>query len=78
MSLLHMRTSFQKFPKIVLIIPVANAWPKRGASAVKQIMTKMRISMKMDLSNSLLMVLINGPSRECKVQAMKIIWQTSA
>ena len=78
MLLLHMRTSFQKFAKIVLIIRVANAWPKRGASALRQIMTKMRISMKMDLSNSRLMVSINGPSLEYKVQAIKIIWQTRA
>lgn len=47
--------------KIAAIIPVTNAWPERGASAVKRIKTKSRNSLKNDLLNALMLISINGP-----------------
>ena len=43
-------------------LPVTNAWPERGASAVKRVKTRFRSQMKDDPLNSLLMITINGPA----------------
>lgn len=43
-------------------MPVSNAWPERGASAVKRVKTRLRSAMKNDLLNALLHITINGPS----------------
>ena len=50
------------YAKLALVIPATNAWPERGASAVKRIKSRMRSRMKMDLLNGLLHISINGPS----------------
>lgn len=42
--------------------PVTNAWPERGASAVKRIKTRLRSLLKDDMLNVLLQVSINGPT----------------
>ena len=42
-------------------IPVSNAWPERGASAVKRIKTRLRSSLKNDMLQALLQISINGP-----------------
>ena len=52
--------------KIVLITPVTNAWPERGASAVKRIKSRMRSTMKNDLLNLLLHISVNGPPANSK------------
>ena len=52
-----------KFAKTVLIIPLTNAWPEQGATTVKHVKTRMRRTMKNDLLNGLLHILINGPTR---------------
>ena len=55
---------FQKvveLAKIANIVPVTNAWPERGASAVKRIKTRQRNTMKNDLLNALLHISLNGP-----------------
>ena len=60
------------FPKIVdlakiaAIVPVTNAWPERGASAVKRIKSRTRSQMKNELLNSLLHISINGPAVNSK------------
>ena len=41
--------------------PVSNAWPERGASAIKRIKTRLRSLLKEETLNSLLQVSINGP-----------------
>ena len=38
-----------KYAKIAITVPVTNAWPERGASAVKSIKSQLRSNMKMDL-----------------------------
>lgn len=50
-----------RLARIASIIPVTNAWPERGASAVKRIKDRMRSSMKNDLLNGLLHISMNGP-----------------
>ena len=52
--------------EIALITPVTNAWPERGASAVKRVKSQMWSTMKNDLLNSLLRISINGPSANSK------------
>ena len=47
--------------KIAEIFPVTNAWPERGASAVKRIKNRQRSTMKGDLLNALLHISLNGP-----------------
>lgn len=47
--------------KIAITIPVTNAWPERGASAVKRIKTRQRSTMKNDILNALLHISMNGP-----------------
>ncbi|WAR01825.1 ZN862-like protein, partial [Mya arenaria] len=47
--------------EIILSLPVSNAWPERGASAVKRIKTRLRSSLKNDMLQALMSVSINGP-----------------
>ena len=55
------------YPKIVqlaevtLSAPITNAWPERGASAIKRMKTRLRNRLKNDTINSLLHILVNGP-----------------
>ena len=55
-----------KHSTAVITVPVTNAWPERGASAVKRIKSRLRSIMKMDLLNTLLMILMNGPTNNSK------------
>ena len=48
--------------EVALSAPITNAWPERGASAVKRIKTRLRNRLKNDMLNSLLDVSINGPA----------------
>lgn len=50
-------------------MPVSNAWPERGASAVKRLKTRLRNSLKKDMLESLLHITINGPPVE-KAEAL--------
>ena len=60
------------YPEILKIIevvhsaPLTNAWPERGASALKRIKTRMRSRLKNDILNTLLMISINGPDAKSK------------
>ena len=61
--------------EIILSAPVTNAWPERGASALKRIKTRLRSKLGDDMMFSLLHITINGPelgtseSREMVEQA---------
>ena len=55
-------TMIYEIAKVALVTPVTNAWPERGASAVKRVKTCFRSQMKDDLLNSLLMITINVPA----------------
>ena len=52
--------------KIALITPVTDAWPERGASAVKRVKSRIRSTMKNGFLNFLLHISINGPSANGK------------
>ena len=47
--------------EVCLSLPVSNAWPERGASAIKRLKTRLRSSLKNDMLDALLQVSINGP-----------------
>ena len=47
--------------EICLSMPVLNAWPERGASALKRLKTRLRNSLKKEMLESLLHISINGP-----------------
>lgn len=60
----------QFFPKLYFIaevaatLPVSNAWPERGASALKNLKTRHRNRIQNDLLEALLQVTVNGPKCE--------------
>jgi len=47
--------------EICLSMPVSNAWPERGCSAIKHIKTRLRNRLGVDMLQVLLMIAINGP-----------------
>ncbi|VDI53199.1 Hypothetical predicted protein [Mytilus galloprovincialis] len=47
--------------KIVISLPVSNAWSKRGDSAIKRIKTRLKTSPKNDMLATLLQVSVDGP-----------------
>ena len=73
---LRQKTSYSRsYPLLLLVgevrlsMPVSNAWPERGASAVKRLKTRLRNSLKKDMLESLLHITINGPPVE-KAEAL--------
>ena len=66
--LLSMRTEYGHFysklvwiAEIILPLPMSNAWPERGASAVKRVKSRLRSSMTNQMLEALLHISINGP-----------------
>ena len=66
--LLSMRTEYGHFcsklvwiAEIILPLPMSNAWPERGASAVKRVKSQLRSSMTDQMLEALLHISINGP-----------------
>ncbi|CAB4031119.1 Hypothetical predicted protein, partial [Paramuricea clavata] len=52
--------------EVCLTLPVSNAWPERGASAIKRLKTRQRSNLKNDMLRSLLHITVNGPdSSDC-------------
>ena len=49
-----------KLAEIILSMPVSNAWPERGASAVKRIKTRLRNRMSNKMLETVMLVNING------------------
>ena len=47
--------------EVCMSLPVSNAWPECGASAVKRLKTRLRSSLKGDMLESLMHITINGP-----------------
>ena len=47
--------------KIAMVTPVSNAWPERGASAIKRIKSRLRSVMSDETLNCFLMISMNGP-----------------
>ena len=52
--------------EVCLSLPVSNAWPERGVSAINRIKTRMRSRIKDDMLEALMQVSINGSKlKEC-------------
>lgn len=73
-QMLSQRSTYQHFmpgllqiAEVCLSLPISNAWPERGASAMKRLKTRLRSRIKNDMLQSLMHVSINGPSiGECQ------------
>ena len=53
--------------QVAATLPVSNAWPERGFSALKIAKSRLRGSLKNDMLNALLAVMINGPAvKDCE------------
>ena len=52
---------YPKIMQLTLSAPITNAWPERGASAIKRIKIRLRNRLKNDMLNSLLHISVNGP-----------------
>lgn len=50
--------------EVALSLPVSNAWPERGASALKNVKTKQRNLLGNQMLEAILQVCINGPSAD--------------
>ena len=77
-KMLSMRVTFQHFvpgllylAKLCLSLPVSNAWPERGASAVKRLKTRMRSRLKNDMLGAIMHITLNGPEVEKSDQLIK-------
>ena len=62
-------------------MPVSNAWPERGCSAVKRIKTRLRKRLSVEMLQTLLAITINGPrvgTPECEslMSAAVELWET--
>ena len=67
-KMLSMRATNQHFvpgllylAELCLSLPVSNAWPERGASAVKRLKKRMRSRLGNDMLGALLHITLNGP-----------------
>ena len=65
-ALSHAESVIVDLAKIATIVSVTNAWPERGASAVKRIKSRTRSQMKNDVLNNLLHISINCPAVNSK------------
>lgn len=68
-----------KVPESIVAIPVSNAWPERGASALKLI--KSRSMIKNDLLSALMQIHVNRPEVGAKkfdnlITAAMTKWQS--
>ena len=66
--LMTLQTSYSLvFPALVhiaevcLSMPVSNAWPERGCSALKRVKTRLRSRLSVEMLQTLLAITINGP-----------------
>ena len=86
--LMKLQTSYSLvFPALVHIaevcfsMPVSNAWPERGCSAVKRVKTRLRSRLSVEMLQTLLAITINGPrvgTPECEslMSAAIELWET--
>ena len=63
----HFMPGLLQIAEVCLSLHISNAWPERGASAMKTLKTRLRSRIKNDMLQSLMHVSINGPSvGECQ------------
>ena len=64
-----------KIADILLSLPVSNAWPERGASAIKRLKTRLRSSIRNDMLQALMQVSVNG--QETTTEKAKSVIKTA-
>jgi len=70
----HFVPELLRLAEVCMSLPVSNAWPERGASAVKRLKTRLRSSLKGDMLESLMHITINGPEvQECESLVKKTV-----
>ena len=57
---IHLCPNLLQLAEVCLTLPVSNAWPERGASAIKRLKTRLRSNLKNDMLTSLLQIAVNG------------------
>ena len=67
--------------EVCLSMPVSNAWPERGCSALKRVKTRQRNRLSVEMLQTLLAITINGPevgTPECEslMTAAVELWET--
>lgn len=62
-----------KIAEVAASLPVTNAWPERGASALKNVKTRHRNRLKNDMLEAILQVTINGPDSNNNLKAEEVI-----
>ncbi|CAB3989780.1 zinc finger 862-like [Paramuricea clavata] len=76
-KLVHMKLLFpllSLFAEAILSLPISNAWPERGGSAIKRIKTRLRSRLSNKMLESLLHISINGPEI-CTEECDQLIWE---
>ena len=58
---IHLCPNLLQLAEVCFTLPVSNAWPERGASAIKRLKTRLRSNLKNDMLTSLLQITVNGP-----------------
>lgn len=78
LHLLKNKSSFVTFfplllyiAEVVASLPVSNAWPERGASAAKNVKTRIRSRLQNDMLQAILAVGINGPDVQSCLPVVK-------
>ena len=70
----HFVPELLRLAEVCMSLPVSNAWPERGASAVKRLKPRLRSSLKGDMLESLMHITINGPEvQECESLVKKAV-----
>ena len=73
-SITHFVPELLHLAEACMSLPVSNALPERGASAVKRLKTRLRSSLKGDMLESLMYITINGPEvQECEGLVKKAV-----
>ena len=67
--------------EVCLSMPVSNAWPERGCSALKRVKTRLRSRLSVEMLQTLLAITINGPkvrTPECEslITAAVELWES--
>ena len=57
----HTLSLLAKAAEYIVSLPVSNAWPERGASALKLIKSRLRSTLKNDMLSCLMQIHVNGP-----------------
>ncbi|PFX15667.1 hypothetical protein AWC38_SpisGene20108 [Stylophora pistillata] len=60
-----------KVAEYIVSLPVSNAWPERGASALKLIKSRLRSTLKNDMLSCLMQIHVNGPEAVTEIVTLR-------